>query len=75
MNRISNHLEQVDLIAKVADLKNAHYQNALLVSALIEVLVEKGIITAQDIASMSKQLDAAFTPEPELTPHPSDPTP
>ncbi|MCR8634847.1 hypothetical protein [Paenibacillus radicis (ex Xue et al. 2023)] len=69
-NRISNHLEQVDLIAKLADLKNAHYQNSLLVSALIELLVEKEIITAQDIASMSAQLDASFSP----TPHPADPT-
>ncbi|MBE1443868.1 hypothetical protein [Paenibacillus sp. OAS669] len=75
MNRIFNHLEQVDLIAKVADLKQAHYQNALLVSALIELLVEKGIITAKDIAVMSSQLDAAYTPESELSPHPGDPTP
>jgi len=71
-NRISNHLEQVDLIGKLAELKNAHYQNGLLVSALIEVLVEKGIITAQDIALMSSQLDAAFTPV--STSHPTDPT-
>jgi hypothetical protein len=69
-NRITNHLEQVDLIGKLADLKAAHYQNALLVSALIELLVEKEIITAQDIASMSAQLDASFTP----TPHQADPS-
>lgn len=77
MNRITNHLEQVDFIAQLADLKNAHYQNALLVSALIEVLVEKGIITARDIAAMSAHLDAAYTPEPmpeESTPLPADPT-
>jgi len=72
MNRITNHLEQIDLIGKLADLKNAHYQNALMVSALIEVLVEKGIITAEDIATMSSSLDAAFTP---ATPYPADPTP
>ncbi|MDF2960339.1 MAG: hypothetical protein K0S39_2074 [Paenibacillus sp.] len=69
-NRISNHLEQVDLIGKLADLKTAHYQNALLVSALIELLVEKEIITAQDIASMSAHLDASYAP----TPHQADPT-
>ncbi|WP_249860285.1 nitrile hydratase subunit alpha [Paenibacillus konkukensis] len=59
-------MEQVDWIGKLADLKLAHYQNSLIVSALIEVLVEKGIITAQDIAAMSEQLDAAFTPESGL---------
>lgn len=77
MNRISNHLEQVDWIAKLADLKHAHYQNALLVSALIEVLVEKSIITANDIAAMSARLDEAYTPVQmaESTPHPADPTP
>jgi hypothetical protein len=68
MNRVNHHLDQVNWIAQLADLKNAHYQNALLVSALIELLVEKGIITARDINTMSAQLDTA------LTPHPIDPT-
>jgi hypothetical protein len=71
MNRISNHLEQIDLIGKLADLKNANYHNALLVSTIIELLVEKGIITASDIATMSARLDAAYAP----IPHPADPTP
>jgi transcriptional regulator CtsR len=71
MNRVSNHLEQVDLIGKLADLKNAHYHNALLVSTIIELLVEKEIITAKDIAVMSARLDASYSPNP----HQAHPTP
>jgi hypothetical protein len=66
-NRINHHLDQINWIAQLADLKQAHYHNSLLVSALIELLVEKGIMTAHDIAVMSAQLDTA------LTPHPVDP--
>ncbi|WP_207953099.1 hypothetical protein [Paenibacillus agricola] len=61
MNRM-NHLDQVNWIAQLADLKHTHYHNSLLLSALIELLVEKGIMTAQDIAIMSAQLDASLTP-------------
>jgi hypothetical protein len=68
MNRIHSHLDEVNWIAKLADLKHAHYENTLLVNALIELLVEKEIITARDITTMSAQLDLA------LTPHPIDPT-
>jgi hypothetical protein len=64
MNRINHHLDQVNWIAQLADLKQAHYENALLISALIELLVEKGIITARDITSISEQLDTALTPRP-----------
>jgi hypothetical protein len=73
MNRM-NHLDQVNWIAQLADLKQAHYHNSLLVNALIELLVEKGIMTAHDIATMSAQLDASLTPHPidaSLT-HPVD---
>ncbi|PZE19056.1 hypothetical protein [Paenibacillus xerothermodurans] len=63
MNPIPTHLQQIDLIGKLADLKHAHYQSALLVSTIIELLVEKGIITAQDIASVSAKLDASYTPQ------------
>ncbi|SFL97909.1 hypothetical protein SAMN03159341_11348 [Paenibacillus sp. 1_12] len=64
MNRINQHLDQVNWIAQLADLKHAHYHNSLLVTALIELLVEKGIMTARDIAVMSAELDASFTPRP-----------
>lgn len=69
MNRIHNHLDTIDLIGKLADLKDGHYQNSLLLSALIELLVDKGVFTAAELAVKAQSLDAAFTP------HPADPTP
>src|SRR4051794_26990861 len=59
-----NHLDQVNYIAQLADLKQALYHNSLLTSALIELLVEKEILAARDIATLSAQLDASFTPQP-----------
>ncbi|QGQ99836.1 hypothetical protein EHS13_35715 [Paenibacillus psychroresistens] len=60
MNKIS-HLEQVDYIGKLADLKEQHYQNTLILSAMLELLLEKGLLTHQDIEQKAAQLDEALT--------------
>lgn len=46
----TNHTawDQVNAIAQIADLKEANYRNTLALSALIELLVEKGILTPDD---------------------------
>jgi hypothetical protein len=58
MNKIS-HLDQVDYIGKLADLKEQHYQNTLILSAMLELLLEKGLLTHQDIEQKAAQLDEA----------------
>ena len=53
--------DQVQLIAKIADLKEANYQNALALSALIEILVEKGVLTPEDFHRKAAMLEKEDT--------------
>lgn len=55
--------DQVQMIAQIADLKEAHYKNTLALSALIEILVEKGVLTPDDFhqkTAMLEKEDTAF---------------
>jgi hypothetical protein len=58
MNRIHSHLDEVNLIGKLAELKEDHYKNTLALTAIIELLVEKGILTTQEIQQKAAELDA-----------------
>ncbi|MEK8128976.1 hypothetical protein WMW72_13815 [Paenibacillus filicis] len=70
-NRIHSHLDEIAWIAKLADLQEHQYRSTLLLSALLELLQEKGILTMQELtdkARLLEQLDAAdyatgLTPE------------
>ncbi|MFC5450609.1 hypothetical protein [Paenibacillus aestuarii] len=64
MNRIHSHFDEINMIGKLADLKESHYNQSLVLSSLIQVLIEKGIVTAQELQTKSKELDAALTPNP-----------
>jgi hypothetical protein len=64
MNRIPSHFNDINMIGKLADLKDSHYHQSLVLSSLIQVLIDKGLITAQEIQLKSKELDAALTPNP-----------
>lgn len=64
MNRINSHLDEVHLIAKLADLKESHYSHSIVLSALIELLIHKGIITAAELQSKTKEVDDMLTPIP-----------
>lgn len=50
-------LEQVHLIAKVADMKEVDYQNMLVLHALIDLLIEKGALTREQLISKAHELD------------------
>jgi hypothetical protein len=52
----------------MADLKEQHYQNTLILTAMLELLLEKGLITPQDVELKARQLDAV------LNLHSVDPT-
>ena len=58
MNRLHPFTE-IDVIGKLADLKQDHYRNTLVLSALIELLVDKGILNMQEIEEKAIELDAA----------------
>ena len=66
MNRILSSVDHVDLVGKLADLKEDHYHNMLILSAILEVLMEKGIITQEEIQRKTWELDASL-------PHPTHP--
>lgn len=51
-------MDTINLIGKLADLKDSHYRNTLALSAVIDLLIEKGILTAQEIATRAARLDA-----------------
>ncbi len=57
--RLSSHLDEIAWIAKLADLKEDHYRNSLLVGAILELLLEKGLLTAQELADKIHALEAS----------------
>lgn len=56
----SNSLpKNVDIIAQIADMKEIDYQNILALTALVEILIDKGIVTQQEIADKMSKLNKA----------------
>lgn len=51
-------IEEVNVMAQLADLKDADYENALLIGALIEQLIAKRLVTREEIAQAKADLDA-----------------
>ncbi len=54
--------ERIDLYATLGDMKDVAYKNALAVSALIELLVEKGVISREEFADRAQRLDSGSVP-------------
>ncbi|WP_166245863.1 hypothetical protein [Paenibacillus turpanensis] len=65
MSRIRSHMDEVNMIGKLADLKTSHYHNTLLLSALVDLLIEKGVITTQELQEKAGEL-ARYTSEAKL---------
>jgi hypothetical protein len=51
--------EFLDFNQIVSNLKEANYQNALAVTALVELLAEKEVITKQDFAVKAREIECA----------------
>jgi hypothetical protein len=58
MNRVQFPLTEVDLIGQLADLKEDHYKNILVLSALIDLLIEQGFVTREELTRKALELDA-----------------
>lgn len=56
-SKMSHTWEHVQLAAKLADMKNEHYRTILTLSAMLELLVDKGVITREELASKAGELD------------------
>ncbi|MDQ0061569.1 hypothetical protein [Paenibacillus harenae] len=50
--------EQVQLVAKLADLKDDHYRTVLALSAMLELFIEKGLLTREELSAKQEELDA-----------------
>ncbi|WP_168123309.1 hypothetical protein [Paenibacillus sp. HB172176] len=50
--------EQVQLAAKLADLKDEHYRTVLTLSAMLELLIDKGLLSREELAAKAEALDA-----------------
>ncbi|AWB46680.1 hypothetical protein DCC85_22575 [Paenibacillus sp. CAA11] len=50
-------IRELQVLAKLADLKDDHYHNLLTLSALMELLVDKGILTREEIQQKLDKLD------------------
>jgi hypothetical protein len=64
MNRIYHALQEIDIIGKLADLKEQHYRNTLLISAVVELLIENNIVSMEAFNNKIKQLDRLAADRP-----------
>jgi hypothetical protein len=62
-NRISSPLQQVEMIGKLADLKDSQYRNTLLLTALVELLIDKGVISRKELIDKSMHLESTLMSE------------
>lgn len=53
----SSAWEQVQLAAKLADLKEDHYRTVLTLSAMLELFIEKGLLTREEVSAKAEELD------------------
>lgn len=50
-------MNEVNMIAKLADIKEEHYHQLVTLSAIMELLVEKGILSRSEIEQKTAELD------------------
>ncbi|ERM16858.1 hypothetical protein [Brevibacillus laterosporus] len=51
-------LDQLDILAKLSDLRNVDYHNTLVLHAIIELLTEKGLLNHEEVTAKVQQLDS-----------------
>jgi len=50
-------MNDLNLVGQIADLKENNYKNTLVISALIEVLIEKGVFSRKELIKKIEELD------------------
>ncbi|WP_245683818.1 hypothetical protein [Vulcanibacillus modesticaldus] len=58
MNRLNRLPVDVDIISQLSDLKEIDYKNMLILTALIDLLIEKGLITQQEMLDKTNKLES-----------------
>lgn len=54
---MNNPFQEVNILAKLADLQEVDYQNTILLHALIDLLIQKGVLTKEDLFAKARQID------------------
>ena len=54
-------LKELHLYAKLADLQEVDYHNTLVLHAVIEILIDKGLLTRDELTQKVQELDAQLT--------------
>ncbi|MNI38446.1 hypothetical protein D3C76_46480 [compost metagenome] len=63
----SSPQNEVNVLAKLADIKEEHYHQLVTLSAMMELFIEKGILTREEIQKKVDELDAFIAPPPYPT--------
>lgn len=50
-------MTKLDVISQIADLKEVDYRNTLAITSIIELLIDKGILERNEIASKAYILE------------------
>lgn len=50
-------MNRLDLIAQMGDMKEVDYRNTLAIVSIIELLLEKNIISREDMVKKASELD------------------
>ncbi|HHY81297.1 MAG TPA: hypothetical protein GX505_01280 [Clostridiales bacterium] len=50
-------MNRLDVLAQIGDIKEIEYRNTLAITSIIEVLLEKNIISREDISKKAEELD------------------
>lgn len=56
-------MHDINVIAQISDLKEVDYRNTLAISALIELLIDKGFFTRREFTCKAQELDQAAQSE------------
>lgn len=64
MRPFSSPINEVNITAKLADMKDEQYRTLLALSTMMEILIDKGVITREEIEKKSAELDQFINHSP-----------
>ncbi|ASA24960.1 hypothetical protein [Paenibacillus donghaensis] len=64
MESFSTSMDLVQFIGKLGDLKDEHYHMTLAFNAMMELLIEKGLVTRQELEHKTAELNQLMTGSP-----------
>jgi hypothetical protein len=51
-------MSEVDVLYQIANLKETDYKNTLILSSIVELLIEKKVFTRRELIDKANQLDS-----------------